>query len=185
MSDDDDYSRHYPPFQPKPDQVMALNLVGENDACGFAATCGCGWIPNVAKIPKQYNVPQSANSLIDLKDLNLLVKEVNQILEMNYLPLIPVIFLHFCLPFSPVCIMSHYTTKRQQALNELLEAKNATMKDCHWELNAMCFHYPTYPILSLISHHNHAEAVSTPTAIALVIADEPNAPSAPFKGYST
>lgn len=49
----------------------------------------------------------------------------------------------------------------------------------------MCFHYPTYPILSLISHHNYALAVSTPTAIALVIADEPNAPSAPFKGYST
>lgn len=48
----------------------------------------------------------------------------------------------------------------------------------------MCFHYPTYPILSLISHYN-APAVSTPTAIALVIADEPNAPSAPFKGYST
>lgn len=132
MSDDDDYYRRYPPFQPKPDQVMALNLVGENDACGFAATCGCGWIPNVAKIPKQYNVPHDANSLIDLEDLNLLIKEVNQILEMNYLPLIPVIFLHFCLPFSPVCIMSHYTTKRQQALNELLEAKNATMKDCHW-----------------------------------------------------
>eukprot|EP00599_Poterioochromonas_sp_BG-1_P008593 CAMPEP_0173150556 /NCGR_PEP_ID=MMETSP1105-20130129/11036_1 /TAXON_ID=2985 /ORGANISM="Ochromonas sp., Strain BG-1" /LENGTH=152 /DNA_ID=CAMNT_0014065725 /DNA_START=95 /DNA_END=553 /DNA_ORIENTATION=- len=148
MSDDAYY--HYPPFQPKTDQVMALNLVGENDSCGCAATCGC--TPNVAKIPKQYNIPQEAKSLIHLEDLNLFVDEVNRILERTFIPMLPMSFLHFCLPFSPICIMSRYRAKRQKDLNLLLEAKNATMKDCHWELNTMAFHYQTYPVLSLISH---------------------------------
>lgn len=120
----------YPPFQPKPDQVLALDIDGDNDKFGCATTCGC--TPNVAKIPRQYHVPLGAEDLITVEDLNVLADEVNRILETNYIPPFPLIFLHFCLPFSPICIMGSYSSKKQKALQELLEVKNATMKNCHW-----------------------------------------------------
>ncbi len=124
MSDD------YPIFQPKQGQVLALIIDGTNDACGFAAACGC--TPNVSKIPKQYHVPQEASSLIDLEDLNVVINEVNHILETTYIPALPISFLHFCIPFSPVCIFRYCQSQRQEALNELLKVKNAAMKDAHW-----------------------------------------------------
>lgn len=109
---------------------MALNVDGVHAACGCAAVCGC--TPNVAKIPKQYYVPTDASSVISLQELSLFVDEVNHILERTYIPPLPLLFLHFCIPFSPVCIMSCFASSRQKALRELVDAKNSVMKNCHW-----------------------------------------------------
>ncbi len=119
-----------PSFSPTTNQVIVLHLTGSNATCGCAATCGC--TPPVAKIAKQYNVPQTASNYITLNELNEFVDEVNVILERGYIPPLPILCTHFCIPFSPICIMGYYQNKRSKELAVLLEKKNASLRNCHW-----------------------------------------------------
>jgi hypothetical protein len=121
----------HPPYNPQPNHVLPLYAVGTDPTCGCAADCGCG-VPNVAKIAKQYNIPPDAHSLIDLLALNTFVDEVNAILVNSFMPPFPIMFLHFCIPFSPVCIMSYYANRGTKGINALLEKVNPTMRNCHW-----------------------------------------------------
>jgi len=53
-------------------------------------------------------------------------------------------FLHFVVPFSPVCLLSCYRSRRSKGIENLLQLKNAelTKRNCHWEYTAG--RYTTY-----------------------------------------
>jgi hypothetical protein len=122
----------FPAFGPKPNQALGFSLVGSYAACGCAARCGC--TPMVPKIPPQYHIPNEAQKYLSLQELNEFVDKFNHILETNYIPVLPLIFTHFCIPFSPICVMSWYAQSRDKLLNELVKIENDKMvgRKCHW-----------------------------------------------------
>jgi hypothetical protein len=120
-------------FQVNQDIVLSLKVQGTNDAFGCAADCGC--IPNVAKIPPQYTVPPAATEYISPTELNDIVQRFNHILETNFIPMLPLMFLHMCLPFSPICVLSHCSSRKTKKVDEFLASINQETylrRSCHW-----------------------------------------------------
>lgn len=120
---------------PPPDPNMVLNLpfTGTFATCGCAASCGC--TPHVAKIAPQYAVTVEAAPFITLAELNDVVNKANSIVENNFIPPMPLLFLHFCIPFSPICIMGCYASALDSKLNELVAQLNTSVyqqRGCHW-----------------------------------------------------
>jgi hypothetical protein len=116
-----------------PDAVVTLYLQGESDHCGCAEDCGCA--PHFAQIPPQYHVPQEAASHLTLSELNEVCRGVNQILESTHLPAFLAMFLHFCLPFSPICAMRYFKARQNRLLAELVTTLNREVfvdRNCHW-----------------------------------------------------
>jgi len=161
-------------LSPNPNAVIYLYLQGGPSVCGCAADCGCG-VPTVPKIAPQYAVPAEAVSYISVAELNEFCQDVNYIQEHNSIPILPLIFTHFCIPFSPLCVMSHYETRRTKKLEQLLEKVNTekfVSRGCHWERVA----YPytgrhrhavvSIPMLALIKHNNNASSGNVAAEVA-------------------
>lgn len=120
--------------EPPVNTVLSLRVTGTAAACGCAANRCCG-APEVPKIAPQYFVPDEAAAFLNLDELNAFIREVNTIQENNYIPPIPLMFTHFCLPFSPVCVMSCFESSRNRMLRELVDKTNQQTlvpRGCHW-----------------------------------------------------
>jgi hypothetical protein len=92
-------------------------------------------VPNAPRIPPQYFTPPEAAGLGSVEELNDIASELNRILAYNYIPPMPLMFTHFCIPFSPFCAMSHYASRTDQKLNGFIESinrKTYVSRNCHW-----------------------------------------------------
>jgi hypothetical protein len=113
--------------------VITLSFTGQFDQCGFAADCGC--VPNAPRIAPQYFVPPEAAAFVSVAELNEISTELSTIMANNHVPQLPLGFTHFCIPFSPICVMSYYATRTDRKLNEFIESINRrtyVSRNCHW-----------------------------------------------------
>lgn len=115
--------------------VMSLRVSGHAAVCGCAANCCCCGAPAVPKLPPQYFVPEEAAAFMTIEELNSVIHNVNSIQENNYIPVLPLLFTHFCIPFSPICIISCYESSRNRLLREFVDRVNRetfVSRGCHW-----------------------------------------------------
>jgi hypothetical protein len=132
---DGSYNNYYAPPPPPPkNTIITLTFTGMPSHCGCAADMGCG-APSTPTIAPQYFVDPEAQPYISLEELNNLAAEINSIFANNYMPPMPLMFTHFCIPFSPICVLSHYAARFDKALNEFIDRTNRTTyleRNCHW-----------------------------------------------------
>jgi hypothetical protein len=132
---DGSYNDYYAPPPPPPkNTIITLTFTGTPSHCGCAADMGCG-APSTPTIAPQYFVDPEAQPYISLEELNNLAAEINSIFANNYMPPMPLMFTHFCIPFSPICVLSHYAARFDKALNEFIDRTNRTTyleRNCHW-----------------------------------------------------
>jgi hypothetical protein len=129
-----DSRHHHYVAPPSPaNAVITLSFTGQFDQCGCAADCGC--VPNAPRIAPQYFVPPEAAAFVSVAELNEISTELSSILANNHIPPMPLMFTHFCIPFSPVCVLSLYASRTDQKLNEFIESinrKTYVPRNCHW-----------------------------------------------------
>jgi hypothetical protein len=92
-------------------------------------------VPNAPRIAPQYFVPPEATAFVSVAELNEISTELSSILANNHIPPMPLMFTHFCIPFSPVCVLSLYASRTDQKLNEFIESINRNTyvpRNCHW-----------------------------------------------------
>ena len=68
------------------------------------------------------------------QELDQLMEEGNKVLKNSHIPPFPLIFTHFCIPFSPICILACYASKREKDLRSLCEKWNNQVflqRGCH------------------------------------------------------
>ncbi len=112
--------------------VMVLRTEGSDAVCGCPC-CGQGCVSTV-QFQNLYFVPPETGGKITQDELTRLTNEGNEILRTTHMPPMPIIFMHFCIPFSPICIISCYAQKRESRLKELCEKWNKEVflsRGCH------------------------------------------------------
>jgi hypothetical protein len=119
------------PHVPVPGEVFGLRVTGRDSQCGLCCNVLKG--PS-GQVDKQYALTIEASSCVSLQEVNEFVDKINVVLRDTHMPIIPLIFTHFLLPFSPICILACYSSRRQTQLKALVEEMNtkALVRNCHW-----------------------------------------------------
>jgi hypothetical protein len=119
------------PHVPLPGEVFGLRVTGQDSQVGL---CCNGYKGPSAQVDKQYALPAEASFCVNLQEVNEFVDKINGILRDTHMPMIPLMLTHFCVPFSPICVLSHYASKRLVQLKALVEEMNtkASVRDSHW-----------------------------------------------------
>jgi hypothetical protein len=92
-------------------------------------------VADAPRIPRQEVLPPAAESLISLEHLNEVVAGLNTVLAENYMPPLPLLFTHVCIPLSPVCVMAYYASRADQKLKEYITSLNSASgvpRNYHW-----------------------------------------------------
>jgi hypothetical protein len=127
-------NNYYAPPPPPKNTIITLTFTGAASQCGCAADMGFG-IPTTPTISPHHFLDPEAQPYISLEELNNLAAEINAIFANNYMPPLPLMFTHFCIPFSPVCVMFYYIARLEKAFNEFIDHMNRTTyleRNCHW-----------------------------------------------------
>ncbi len=111
--------RHVYPISPQLPSLV-IRTDGTDAMCG----CPCDAETQTIQFQKQYFVPPECGGRITMEELDSFIQQANQILKMSHIPVFPIICMHFCIPFSPYCIMAYYSRKRKVDLKELCERWN-------------------------------------------------------------
>lgn len=110
--------------------AMTINAEGMDAACGLPCCCSVG----TKQFQTQYFIPPECANCISAAELSRLVEEGNHILRTTHMPVLPIIFMHFCIPFSPICIIASYANSRQEKLRALCKKWNDEVflaRNCH------------------------------------------------------
>mmetsp|Transcript_33913 Transcript_33913/g.58255 ORF Transcript_33913/g.58255 Transcript_33913/m.58255 type:complete len:177 (-) Transcript_33913:157-687(-) len=83
-------------------------------------------------------LPHELNGIVSFADYSVMVTELDQALKSTHLPVFPLILIHFLIPFSPICAMSYYSSKRVQKTRKILHKYNDKMAGSgyFWEIVA-------------------------------------------------
>ena len=68
--------------------------------------------------------PTSLSDMGFEEDLREFMKETEEIYHETGMPMIPCFLHHFCLPFSPICVLCYCQSKRKSRLEDLVEDFN-------------------------------------------------------------
>lgn len=96
--------------------------------------CPCCCPISTQLFQTQYFIPPECTNLISAAELSRLVEEGNHILKTTHMPVFPIICMHFCIPFSPLCILACYANSRQEKLREMCRKWNDKVfmeRNCH------------------------------------------------------
>jgi hypothetical protein len=110
--------------------AMTINAEGMDAACGLPCCCSV----TTKQFQTQYFIPPECANCISAAELSRLVEEGNRILSTTHMPVLPIIFTHFCIPFSPICIIAAYANSRQEKLRALCKRWNDEVflaRNCH------------------------------------------------------
>lgn len=113
--------------------ILILEKEGKDALCGLCCTKNAE--TSTVRLKKIEYLPKCAAGYIKLEEAEEMIRDINAILNENYIAPIPTIFLHFIIPLSPAFILSHYREKRSQLLSEYFEQKNVITfaeRRCHW-----------------------------------------------------
>lgn len=50
--------------------------------------------------------------------------QLNQVFSQTVFPLCPCMLVHFCLPFSHICVIFYYESKRREGVRQVLDSFN-------------------------------------------------------------
>ena len=68
--------------------------------------------------------PTSLSDMGCEEDLREFMKETEEIYHETGMPMIPCFLHHFCLPFSPICVLCYCQSRRKSRLEDLVEDFN-------------------------------------------------------------
>ncbi len=88
--------------------AMVVRTEGSDAICGCPC-CSC--CITTIQFQKQYFIPPETGGRISQEEFDRILKEGNEILQNTHIPVIPTIFMHFCIPFSPICIITCYANR--------------------------------------------------------------------------
>jgi len=100
------------------EKIYTLSIVF-NDA-----SCGCVGCVNSNYITPPPFFPSALQGYITNDDLLDFIDDVNGVYKRTVCPMFPLIFLHFCLPFSPICFASCAASNRKKGLTRALRDFN-------------------------------------------------------------
>lgn len=108
------------------DTVYVMTMSGQDNQCGIVFCCP----GRAARVDLPLNIiPAELQGLFTTDELSSFVSSVNQAYQDTIMPIIPCIFTHFCLPFSPVCALLYCQSKRRQLLDVIVEEQNKLLVD--------------------------------------------------------
>ncbi len=100
---------------------MIIRTEGNDGICGCPC-CSC--CISTIQFQKLYFIPPETGGRITQQELDQIMEEGNHILKNTHIPAFPIIFMHFCIPFSPICIMYCYASRRETQLKEMCDKWN-------------------------------------------------------------
>lgn len=169
--------------------ILSFYLTGTDSTFGLPACCFFyANAPTCRYIQEVYSIPLEENGVFNVSDMNDLIRNINQILSYTHVPVFPLIFTHFCLPFSPICLKGYCEYERGNELKELLKEVNSRISPhgIHFELasSPQASHISlNLPFLFLC---RHGEGISLATNSNQAITSQPHpTPSAPFETPDT
>lgn len=120
---------------------------------------------------------------ISMGEVNSFRTEFNDIFRTTHIPQMPAMFLHFCIPFSPICLMSYYSQKRERKVKAAVEEWNAKLvpRGAHIEIGS----HVGVVILYLVRHEvtsepNNAFPVRNTQAVELIESPDKLSPRANY-----
>lgn len=128
------YDMVFSPPPPDPNIIVDLRYLGKFGVWGCATDWGFG-PPKVPKIPLQCSVPPEAEPFIRLEELNDVASRANDIMENNYLPILPTLCSIFCcLEAVATSSLLHYHNERDKQLNQMVTELNSVylQRCCCW-----------------------------------------------------
>eukprot|EP00742_Colponemidia_sp_Colp-10_P005280 GILJ01005640.1.p1 GENE.GILJ01005640.1~~GILJ01005640.1.p1 ORF type:complete len:233 (+),score=25.36 GILJ01005640.1:147-845(+) len=121
--------------------VFVLNLVGADSGCGCPILC-VG--ETLQAVQNDLFLPPELKGVYSLDEFKHFTNEVNHTLHNTHWPIMPCIFTHFCIPFSPVCAMMCCSSRRTKLLRGLLKDESSRMakQGLYWEFVTVAANQP-------------------------------------------
>jgi hypothetical protein len=94
----------------------------------------CGNGCSIANVP---SLPAEISHIITAEEMNQMINEINPILASTHIAGCPMVFMHFLLPCSPICIAKSYRRDREKQVTEVLRRWNENVfskRGIHWEI---------------------------------------------------
>ena len=103
---------------PPPNTIFVLKFFGQDADCG----CPCGGFPTIQCDPNAWALMDSnLKTILSDRGFNFdnLAAELNTLLSKTWIPMLPCLFAHFIIPFSPICAMKYYEIKRRSGTERI------------------------------------------------------------------
>eukprot|EP00598_Pedospumella_elongata_P015890 CAMPEP_0184995124 /NCGR_PEP_ID=MMETSP1098-20130426/51818_1 /TAXON_ID=89044 /ORGANISM="Spumella elongata, Strain CCAP 955/1" /LENGTH=202 /DNA_ID=CAMNT_0027521331 /DNA_START=163 /DNA_END=771 /DNA_ORIENTATION=+ len=111
--------------------IFVLTTKGQDNQCGWYGCKGdsvkCNFNPHF--------LPDELNGIITFAEFAAMTKDIDQVLADTHMPMMPLFLGHFCIPFSPICVMMYYHSQRLQRMEQVLQTYTATLAErgYYWE----------------------------------------------------
>lgn len=154
----------------------------------FGCPCFCSGSSLTCSFDHAF-LPHELNGVMSLADYSVMVAEVSSCLSVSYvsapvtisatlsqldqalksthLPMFPLIFAHFLIPFSPICAMMHYQSKRTQKIQAILHKYNnqlaATGYFWYVQGYSNCYTYHCNMCQLAFNYHSHLQGAGCRT----------------------
>ena len=103
------------------DLLLATFLLDmQSDQCGYPICCP----GNQPKFQEVNFFPTSISHLNMEADIRELMDDTAKIFHETGMPMLPCLFHHFCLPFSPICAAMYCANQRKSRLDDLIKDFN-------------------------------------------------------------
>eukprot|EP00743_Colponemidia_sp_Colp-15_P013225 GILK01015284.1.p1 GENE.GILK01015284.1~~GILK01015284.1.p1 ORF type:complete len:258 (+),score=22.09 GILK01015284.1:29-802(+) len=149
-------------------ELFALHLTGADSTCGCPVLC----VGDTLQVQQNdmFLAPE-LSGIYSLEDFKRFANEMNVTLHNTLWPVLPCLFTHFCIPFSPICAMAYCNSKRIRLLRELLkdESKRLACQGLYWEFLTVAINVPVAVLklnpqarLNYEAEHPHARRLVRP-----------------------
>jgi len=139
-------------FQAPPSTLYCLYTKGTEPNCGLQCCC-FHWYSSPPQVDIAVEaIPVELLRMYSVEEFQKFGEKFNAIYEATAYPLFPGAFTHFCIPFSPLCGVLHFQSKRRAALEDLIRKTNEELKvrELKWEL---------MPVLTPTKANKHTAAM--------------------------
>jgi hypothetical protein len=121
------------------DAIFTLRSKNLDSQCGCPIGCkgqamACNFVPHF--------IPDELNEIMTLQEFTEFVAEIDKALQDTHLPMMPCLFGHFCIPFSPICAMMYCQAQRSKRIDAILA--NSTSK-----LAERGYYWEQYPVFTI------------------------------------
>lgn len=137
--------------------ILTLQFIPNDSICGLPGCCCCyACVPSASYIQDVYAIPLQENPYFNLADMNEMIHKINRIVAETHVPIFPILFTHFCIPFSPICLIGGCHSRRTARIRQLLDETNARVSPhgIHFEMGSI------YPAHAAYGRHRHRQEIT-------------------------